>query len=69
MVHAEQYGFLGISDFARAYVQGIMNSDFIYERIPLEIIAFEMSDRFTSGEAFSVNAELSDWLQQMGYTS
>jgi hypothetical protein len=53
MVHVEQYGFLGISDFARAYVQGIMNSDFIYERIPLEIIAFEMSDRFISGEAFS----------------
>lgn len=69
MVHVEQYSFLGISGFARAYVQGIVNSDFIYERIPLEIIAFEMSDRFTSGQAFSVNAELADWLRQMGYNS
>jgi hypothetical protein len=69
MVHVEQYGFLGIPGFARAYVQGIVDSGFIYERIPLEIIAFAMSDRFTAGEAFSVAAELSDWLRQMGYTS
>jgi len=50
-------------------VQGIVDSGFIYERIPLETIAFAMSDRFTAGEAFSVAAELSDWLRQMGYTS
>jgi len=68
MVHVEQYRHLGIPGFSRAYVQGIFDSDFVYERIPLESIAFEMSARFTSGEAFFVTSELPAWLNQMGYT-
>jgi len=69
MVHVEQYRLLGMPGFARAYVQGFVDSNFIYERIPLEVVAFEMSARFTDGEAFSVTGELPGWLRNMGYTS
>jgi hypothetical protein len=67
MVHVEQYRILGMKEFARAYVQGIVDSDFIYEKIPLEAIAFGMTVRFTAGEALSVSAELPGWLQEQGY--
>jgi hypothetical protein len=69
MVHVEQYRLLGIPGFSRAYVQGIVDSDFIYERIPLEVVAFAMSDRFVAGDVFSVTAELPNWMRKMGYTS
>ena len=67
MVHVEQYRILGMEEFARAYVQGIVDSDFIYERIPLEAIAFEMTARFTAGQVVNVSAELPGWLQERGY--
>lgn len=67
MVHVEQYRILGMKEFAKAYVQGIVDSNFIYEKIPLEAIAFEMSARFKVREAFAVNAELPGWLRQKGY--
>ena len=67
MIHVEQYRILGMKEFARAYVQGIVDSDFIYEKIPLEAIAFGMTVRFTAGEAVSVSAELPGWLREQGY--
>jgi hypothetical protein len=67
MVHVEQYRILGMEEFARAYVQGIVDSDFIYEKIPLEAIAFGMTARFTAGEAVMVSAELPGWLREQGY--
>jgi len=67
MVHVEQYRILGVKEFARAYVQGIVDSDFIYEKIPLEAIAFGMTARFTAGEAVSVSAELPGWMRKQGY--
>jgi hypothetical protein len=67
MVHVEQYRILGVKEFARAYVQGIVDSDFIYEKIPLEAIAFGMTARFTAGEAVSVSAELPGWMREQGY--
>jgi hypothetical protein len=69
MVHSEQYRILGMKAFARAYVQGIVDSNFIYEKIPLEAVAYEMSSRFTAGKSFSVSDELSAWLQQQNYAS
>ena len=69
MVHSEQYRILGMKAFARAYVQGIIDSNFIYEKIPLEAIAYEMSARFTAGESFSVSDELRVWLQRQNYSS
>ena len=67
MVHVEQYRILGRKEFARAYVQGIVDSDFIYEKIPLEAIAFGMTARFTAGETVNVSAELPGWLRKQGY--
>jgi hypothetical protein len=67
MVHVEQYRILGMNEFALAYVLGIVDSDFIYEKIPLEAIAFEMTARFTGGRAVHVSAELPGWLQERGY--
>jgi hypothetical protein len=67
MVHVEQYRILGMKEFARAYVQGIVDSDFIYEKIPLEVLAFEMTARFTAGEAVMVSADLPGGLREQGY--
>jgi hypothetical protein len=69
MVHSEQYRILGMKAFARAYVQGIIDSNFIYEKIPLEAIAYEMSARFSAGKSFSVSDELRVWLQRQNYSS
>jgi hypothetical protein len=69
MIHSEQYRILGMKAFARAYVQGIIDSNFTYEKIPLEAIAFEMSARFKAGKSFSVNEELPAWLEQQNYGS
>jgi hypothetical protein len=67
MVHVEQYRILGVKGFSQAYVQGIVDANFIYEKIPLEAIAFEMAERFRAGGAFLVSAELPDWLREKGY--
>ena len=67
MVHVEQYRILGMKEFSRAYVQGIVDCDFIYEKIPLAAIVFEMTARFAAGEAVNVNAELPGWLRKQGY--
>jgi hypothetical protein len=67
MVHVEQYRILGMKEFARAYVQGIVDSNFMYEQIPLEAIAFEMTARFKAGETVMVSAELQGWLRKQGY--
>lgn len=67
LVHAEQYRQLGLEAFARAYVKGMADGGFIYERIPLETVAAEMTARFASGQKFSVERELSSWLREQGY--
>ncbi len=67
MVHVEQYRILGMKEFARAYVQGIVDSDFIYDKIPLEAVAFEMTARFAAEEAVNVSAELPGWLRERRY--
>jgi AraC-like DNA-binding protein len=68
MVHVEQYRMLGMKEFARAYVQGTVDSNFIYEKNPLEAIAFGMTARFTAGESVKVSAELPGWLREQGYS-
>jgi hypothetical protein len=67
MVHVEQYRILGMKEFARAYVQGIVDSDFMYDKIPLEAIAFALTARFSAGEAVNVSAELPGWLREQRY--
>lgn len=67
LVHVEQYRQLGTARFARAYVQGMVDGGLVYERIPLELIASEMTTRFGSGQKFSAAGELAPWLQARGY--
>lgn len=67
LVHSEQYRLLGLKAFARAYVQGIVDSNFMYDKIPLEAIAHEMAVRFKAGEVFSVSDELKPWLKTRNY--
>jgi hypothetical protein len=67
LVHSEQYRLLGMKAFARAYVQGIVDSNFTYDKIPLEAIAYEMAARFKASRAFSVSDELKPWLKTQNY--
>ena len=67
LVHAEQYRQLGVARFARAYVQGLVDSRFVYRGIPLEVVAYDMTARFASGAAFSVRDELTSWIRAHDY--
>lgn len=67
MVHVEQYRQLGTEGFVRAYVRGMVDGGMVYERIPLEAIANEMTSRFVAGEKFSVAEDLATWLRGRGY--
>ncbi|GMR13659.1 MAG: hypothetical protein BMS9Abin29_1871 [Gemmatimonadota bacterium] len=60
MVHVVQYGMLGIDEFARRYVTSLAWNRFQYMTIPLEVMAFELQDRFeqSDGQPFSAEAEI-----------
>jgi hypothetical protein len=50
-----QFRLLGSRGFARRYVAGLAEAGFVYERNPLEAVAFALQERFLAGERF--NAE------------
>jgi hypothetical protein len=62
LVHVVQYQILGLDEFARRYVQGIVDGGFDYYRIPLEIQARALDSRFAANPAagFSVAQEVED---------
>jgi hypothetical protein len=62
LVHAAQYNLLGTARFATAYVRGFAENGFVYEEIPLEKIAYSLTDRFAANQEFRVREELSGWL-------
>lgn len=64
-VHVEQYRQLGVSRFAKLYVQGFLNGGG-YEGIPLEVNAYDLGARYEMhpGRAFSVEAEVATWIRQ-----
>jgi len=51
----------------QAYVRGMVDGGLVYERIPLEAIASEMTARFAAGEKFNVADELAASLRARGY--
>ncbi len=53
-VHVAQYRYLGVAEFVSQYVDGWANGGFNYFAIPLEIQAYELEQRFSRGEIFSV---------------
>jgi hypothetical protein len=60
LVHAVQYEILGLEEFSRQYVRGIVEGGFDYYRIPLEVMAHDLDRRFADnpGATFSVSEEV-----------
>ncbi len=60
MVHVVQYGILGIDELARRYVTALAWNRFQYMTIPLEMMAFDLQDRFekSGGRPFSAEDEI-----------
>jgi hypothetical protein len=60
LVHAVQYEILGLEEFSRQYVRGIVDGDFDYYRLPLEVMAYDLGRRFADnpGATFSVRDEV-----------
>ena len=60
LVHVVQYEILGVEEFSRQYVRGLAEGDFDYYRIPLEVMAYDLGQRFMDdpGAAFSVLEEV-----------
>ncbi|MBL8213696.1 MAG: hypothetical protein JNK87_23460 [Bryobacterales bacterium] len=61
LVHVVQFRLLGVGRFSFLYARGLLATG-AYERIPLEVCAYELEERFQcSGEPFSVEAEVLAW--------
>ncbi len=67
LVHVQQCQLLGARRFASHYVRGWMENGREYLAIPLEVDAYEMSDRYAAGEAFNVAAELRSRFNKRGW--
>ena len=65
LVHVMQYRKFGVDEFARRYVHGFLTGG-SYERIPLEVQAYELDGRFglDPQKLFSVEKQLESWVQQ-----
>ena len=61
-VHVAQYQHLGVAEFLSQYVQGWANNGFDYFAIPLERQAYELDQRFSRGEIFSVEQTIAETL-------
>jgi len=67
LAHVVQYRQLGTSRFATAYVRGFAENEFTYERIPLEVIAYQLTAHFEAGEEFNVAEQTTRWIAAHGY--
>jgi len=63
-VHVAQYRYLGVAEFVSQYVDGWANGGFNYFAIPLEIQAYELEQRFSRGEIFSVEDAVAESFDQ-----
>lgn len=63
LVHVVQYEKLGLVGFADKYVRGFLSGG-SYDRIPLEMNAYELDARFSGAptKAFSVADEVQGWI-------
>jgi hypothetical protein len=68
LVHVMQYRALGVDEFARLYVRGFLGGG-AYEKIPLEMQAYELDGRFAlaTNETFSVKDEVRTWMEEGRY--
>jgi hypothetical protein len=65
LVHVMQYRALGVDEFARRYVQGFLTGG-SYDRIPLEVQAYELDGRFALDpqQVFPVEKQVENWMKQ-----
>ncbi|HJT24960.1 MAG TPA: hypothetical protein VJ873_10300 [bacterium] len=65
LVHAVQYQKLGLKQFANKYIRGLLSRG-SYEKIPLEVNAHQLEDKFfkNPSEVFSVEAEIQRWINE-----
>jgi hypothetical protein len=65
LVHVVQYGKLGLSDFGAKYVTGFLRGG-SYERIPLEINAYQLDAEFTRNpkRQFAVDERVQAWIDE-----
>ena len=63
LVHVVQYEKLGLPEFAAKYAGGFLRGG-CYERIPLEMNAYQLDERFAAApaESFSVVDEVQSWI-------
>ena len=63
LVHVVQYRKLGLSDFAARYVTGFLRGG-SYERIPLEINAYQLDAEYTRNpkQQFAVEERVQAWI-------
>lgn len=68
LVHVEQYKQLGVRGFAKLYVRGFIRTG-AYERIPLEVHAYELDERYAANPAlrFRVRDEVRRWIEEGKY--
>lgn len=58
MVHVVQYQALGTLGFVRAYLAGWLGAGRSYIDNPMEVMAFQLQDRFDAGERVDVEREV-----------
>jgi hypothetical protein len=69
LVHVVQFRTLGVCRFSEKYVEGFLRTG-KYEAIPLEAVAYELEARFVcQTKPFSVEEELSLWMERDGLLS
>ncbi len=68
LVHAEQYRQIGIQRFSELYVAGFLSGG-CYERIPLEMHAYELGARYEANprQTFSVEDAVRDYITRHAY--
>jgi hypothetical protein len=65
LVHVVQYGKLGLAGFAAKYVTGFLRGG-SYERIPLEINAYQLDGEYTRNpkQPFAVDERVQAWIDE-----
>jgi hypothetical protein len=62
LVHVVQYRLLGVETFTHLYIRGFLSKG-SYDRIPLEVCAYELDRRLDRGGApFRVQSEVKRWI-------
>lgn len=67
LVHIQQYNLLGTARFGAMYAKGWLECGREYLSIPLEVDAYDLTDRFVAGERPRVLPELARRFKERGW--